>query len=140
MRDERLALQTLKSIRLAFFVQTAGTISLLGYETVTKGAAALAKSPLLALLSVTVLVFTLHTLRVSTALVEDAGMTKFLFSYARIILTALLIGGIFAGVGLFAAPAGQALGAGGIVAACFFLFAAGARWMRKKYREELEDE
>lgn len=44
--DERLVLQNLKNIRIAYIVQTVGILGILGYDLVTKGLDGMRKNPL----------------------------------------------------------------------------------------------
>lgn len=44
--DERLVLQNLKNIRIAFIIQTIGILGILGYDLVTKGLDGMRENPL----------------------------------------------------------------------------------------------
>ncbi|MDH5159520.1 hypothetical protein [Heyndrickxia oleronia] len=44
--DERLILQNLKNIRIAYFIQTIGILGILGYDLVTKGVEGMRENPL----------------------------------------------------------------------------------------------
>ena len=44
--DERLVLQNLKNIRIAFIIQTIGILGILGYDVITKGLEGMRENPL----------------------------------------------------------------------------------------------
>jgi cell division protein FtsW (lipid II flippase) len=56
IKDERLILQNLKNIRIAYIIQTAGILGILGYEIVTKGFDGMRENPLWLLFMITTII------------------------------------------------------------------------------------
>ena len=63
--DERLILQNLKNVRIAYFIQTLGILAILGYELITKGFEGMRENPLWLVFMVTTIVFAYLSMSIS---------------------------------------------------------------------------
>ncbi len=89
IKDERLILQNLKNIRVAFIVQTIGIIGILVYQAITDGIMAFTKNPLWLLLLVVGVVLNYQNLMIAND-IEDKKSNP--GSYYRILILAVIIG------------------------------------------------
>jgi len=69
--DERLAVQNLKNIRIAYIIQTLGIIAILAYDAITKGIDGMRENPLWLLLIVTAVVSAYLSMGVSVDYEND---------------------------------------------------------------------
>ncbi|QKY68808.1 hypothetical protein [Lentibacillus sp. CBA3610] len=76
IKDERLILQNLKNIRVAFLVQSVGIIAILLYDVITKGLSAMTDNPLWSVFMVTVIILTWLNMRISVDVYDDAKKKK----------------------------------------------------------------
>ncbi|MET4563587.1 hypothetical protein ABIA69_004808 [Lysinibacillus parviboronicapiens] len=63
--DERLVLQNLKNIRIAFIIQTIGILGILGYDFVTKGLDGMRENPLWLVFMITAVISAYLSMSVS---------------------------------------------------------------------------
>ncbi|MBT2693019.1 hypothetical protein [Bacillus sp. ISL-55] len=63
--DERLVLQNLKNIRIAYIVQTVGILGILGYDLVTKGLDGMRENPLWLVFIITTVISTYLSMSIS---------------------------------------------------------------------------
>ncbi|MBD7935799.1 hypothetical protein H9655_02050 [Cytobacillus sp. Sa5YUA1] len=64
--DERLVLQNLKNIRIAFIIQTIGILGILGYDLVTSGLDEMRQNPLWTIFIITGVVLAYLSMSIST--------------------------------------------------------------------------
>lgn len=121
IKDERLILQTLKNIRIAFLFQSIGIIGILGYIGFTEGMDQITKSPLWLLFILTSIVLSYLQLSVSIDVEESEKEIK-LTPYYKIILRSLIVGIIMAIIYIIFSPERplfEAILTGGILFICF---------------------
>lgn len=63
--DERLILQNLKNVRIAYFIQTLGILGILGYDLITKGFEGMRENPLWLVFMITSIVFAYLSMSIS---------------------------------------------------------------------------
>lgn len=63
--DERLILQNLKNVRIAYFIQTLGILGILGYDLITKGFEGMRENPLWLVFMITTIVFAYLSMSIS---------------------------------------------------------------------------
>jgi len=92
--DERLVLQNLKNIRIAFTIQTLGILGILGYDLVTKGLEGMRENPLWLVFIITTIISAYLSMSIST----DHEMNKvnpqkrFSISLIVLILISTIVG------------------------------------------------
>ncbi|HDR8474240.1 TPA: branched-chain amino acid ABC transporter substrate-binding protein [Bacillus cereus] len=91
IKDERLILQMLKNIRMAFLFQYIGVVGILGYIGFTEGIDQITKSPLWLLFMLTSILLAYLQLSVSIDVEEGEKEIK-LTPYYKLVLRSLLIG------------------------------------------------
>ena len=91
IRDERLILQNLKNIRMAFIVQTIGIIGILVYQLISEGVMDLTGNPLWMLLLLIGVVLGYQNLIVAND-IEDKKSNP--GPYYRVIILATIVGGV----------------------------------------------
>lgn len=64
--DERLVLQNLKNIRIAYIIQTVGILGILGYELVTKGLDGMRENPLWLVFMITTVISAYLSMSISS--------------------------------------------------------------------------
>ena len=141
IKDERLILQTLKNIRIAFLFQSIGIIGILGYIGFTEGMDQITKSPLWLLFILTSIVLSYLQLSVSIDVEEGEKDIK-LTPYYKIILRSLIVGTIIAIIYIIFSPERplfEAILTGGILFICF-LGSYSISYFIKKRRLQDHDE
>ncbi|PFL20650.1 branched-chain amino acid ABC transporter substrate-binding protein [Bacillus cereus] len=141
IKDERLILQTLKNVRIAFLFQSLGIIGILGYIGFTEGVDQITKSPLWLLFILTSMVISYLQLRVSIDVEETEKEIK-LTPYYKIILRSLIVGIIMAIIYIIFSPERplfEAILTGGILFICF-LASYSVSYFIKKRRLQDDDE
>ena len=63
--DERLILQNLKNVRIAYFIQTLGILGILGYDLITKGFEGMRENPLWLVFMITTIAFAYFSMSIS---------------------------------------------------------------------------
>ncbi|MBJ8051582.1 branched-chain amino acid ABC transporter substrate-binding protein [Bacillus cereus] len=138
IKDERLILQTLKNIRIAFLFQSIGIIGILGYIGFTEGMDQITKSPLWLLFILTSIVLSYLQLSVSIDVEESEKEIK-LTPYYKLVLRSLIVGMIMAIIFSPERPLFEAILTGSILFICF-LTSYSVSYLIKKRRLQDEDE
>ncbi|WP_144612436.1 branched-chain amino acid ABC transporter substrate-binding protein [Bacillus cereus] len=141
IKDERLILQTLKNIRIAFLFQSLGIIGILGYIGLTEGMDQITKSPLWLLFILTSIVLSYLQLSVSIDVEESEKEIK-LTPYYKIVLRSLIVGIVMAIIYIIFSPERpifEAILTGGILFICF-LGSYSVSYFIKKRRLQDDDE
>ncbi|PGM93452.1 branched-chain amino acid ABC transporter substrate-binding protein [Bacillus cereus] len=141
IKDERLILQTLKNIRIAFLFQYIGIIGILGYIGFTEGMDQITKSPLWLLFILTSMLFSYLQLSVSIDVEESEKEIK-LTPYYKLVLRSLIIGIIIAIIYIIFSPERplfEAILTGSIFFVCF-LASYSISYLIKKRRLQDENE
>lgn len=120
IKDERLILQNLKNIRVAFIVQTIGIIGILVYQAISDGMMAFTKNPLWMLLLLVGIVLNYQNLMIAND-IEDKKTNP--GSYYWILISAIVIGIVVGLLVKFFPGDGNpnALLAGTAVSLCFLI-------------------
>lgn len=141
IKDERLILQTLKNIRIAFLFQSLGIIGILGYIGFTEGMDQITKSPLWLLFILTSIVLSYLQLSVSID-VEEIKKDIQLTPYYKLVFRSLIVGIIMAIIYIIFSPERplfEAILTGGILFICF-LGSYSISYFIKKRRLQNDDE
>ncbi|GIP34712.1 branched-chain amino acid ABC transporter substrate-binding protein [Paenibacillus sp. J2TS4] len=139
IKDERLTLQGLKNIRIAFGFQTLCILGILVYDGIVKGITHITDNPLWLVVIGTGVILAFLNLRISLDVEETKkNKNKREASYVQKIILALAIGVIF-GLITYLSPGGtleQALIIGGVLSACFLLSYSVVHYLRKQRSED----
>ncbi|MBE3643706.1 branched-chain amino acid ABC transporter substrate-binding protein [Bacillus anthracis] len=141
IKDERLILQTLKNIQIAFLFQSLGIIGILGYIGFTEGLDQITKSPLWLLFILTSIVLSYLQLSVSID-VEEIKKDIQLTPYYKLVFRSLIVGIIMAIIYIIFSPERplfEAILTGGILFICF-LGSYSISYFIKKRRLQNDDE
>lgn len=140
IKDERLIVQNLKNIRIAFLVQTIGIIAILVYDVITKGLSAMTDNPVWFVFMVTVIVLILMNMRVSVDVYDSTNDQKKRVSYYWIVLLSILAGTVIGLLQAILGPDhssfGEAILVGGVVFICFLASFSYGYYLRKKRSED----
>lgn len=139
IKDERLIIQNLKNIRIAFLVQTVGILVILAYELIQNGAHAMFNQPLWLVLIITLTVLLWLQLRISVDVYENVHGNKKPGSYYRIILLSLGVGivlALFTRFGPDQSSNIEALITGSVVFVCFLIPFTVVYYLRRKRAED----
>ncbi|WP_242301470.1 branched-chain amino acid ABC transporter substrate-binding protein [Bacillus cereus group sp. BfR-BA-01361] len=123
IKDERLILQTLKNIRIAFLFQSLGIIGILGYIGFTEGLDQITKSLLWLLFILTSIVLSYLQLSVSID-VEESKKDIQLIPYYKLVFRSLIVGIIMAIIYIIFSPERplfEAILTGSILFICFLV-------------------
>lgn len=137
--DERLIIQNLKNVRIAFLIQTVGIIIILLYDLITKGLDAVKGNPLWFLLLITTTIYLYLTLSIS---IDHEKSPKSIKRNFQISLVILSIVSIIVGVLVtFSEEAGLLEGAviGIILFICGLIPAIYIYHLRKKQGEDADN-
>ncbi len=142
IKDERLILQTLKNVRIAFLFQSLGIIGILGYTGFTEGIDQITNSPLWLLFILTSMVLSYLQLSVSIDVEESEKEIK-LTPYYKLVLRSLIVGIVMAAIIyiIFSPerPLFEAILTGSILFICF-LVSYSISYFIKKRRLQDDDE
>ncbi|MFJ8413238.1 branched-chain amino acid ABC transporter substrate-binding protein [Bacillus paramycoides] len=141
IKDERLILQTLKNIRIAFLFQSIGIIGILGYIGFTEGMDQITKSPFWLLFILTSILLSYLQLSISIDVEESEKEIK-LTPYYKLVLRSLIVGIIMAIIYIIFSPERplfEAILTGSILFVCF-LTSYSVSYLIKKRRLQDEDE
>ncbi|MDD4402309.1 MAG: hypothetical protein PHI24_10650 [Desulfitobacteriaceae bacterium] len=139
IKDERLIIQNLKNIRIAFIVQTIGISAILIYEVVTKGPTEAIENPLWLVFMLTMVVFLWLHLKISIDVYDDAEKQKKPTPYHLMAIISALIGVIVALVaklGPYKSSNIEALIVWGIAFVCFLIPSTFVCYLLKKHSED----
>jgi membrane glycosyltransferase len=134
IKDERLILQTLKNIRIAFLFQSLGIIGILGYIGFSEGIDQITKSPLWLLFILTSILLSYLQLSVSIDVEENEKEMK-LTPYYKIVLRCLVIGIIMAIIYIIFSPERplfEAILTGSILFVCFLTSYSVSYYIKKR--------
>ncbi|PEQ30659.1 branched-chain amino acid ABC transporter substrate-binding protein [Bacillus cereus] len=134
IKDERLILQALKNIRIAFLFQSLGIIGILGYIGFTEGMDQITKSPLWLLFMLTSILIAYLQLSVSIDVEESEKEIK-LTPYYKIILRSLIVGIIIAIIYIIFSPERplfEAILTGSIFFICFLTSYSVSYFIKKR--------
>ncbi|WP_440895029.1 hypothetical protein ACS127_10685 [Amphibacillus sp. Q70] len=135
IKDERLIIQNLKNIRIAFIVQTIGIIAILIYHGIIEGVREVTKHPLWFVFMITMIVFLLLHIKISQDVYEEADGVKKPAPYYRVVLLSMVVGIFFAiltKLGPDKSSNTEALIIGGVFFICFFLAFSFVHFLKKK--------
>lgn len=124
IKDERLQMQNLKNIRIAFIVQTIGIFVILLYKMITDGVMAATDNPLWLVFMLTIVVLGWLNLKVSVDEYDNAKEQKNPYPYYRIVIISALVGIVLAFLAKFGPDSSnnsEALLVGTIVFVCFLI-------------------
>lgn len=141
IKDERLILQTLKNIRIAFLFQYIGVVGILGYIGFTEGIDQITKSPLWLLFMLTSILLAYLQLSVSIDVEEGEKEIK-LTPYYKLVLRSLIVGIIITTIYIFFSPERplfEAILTGSVFFICF-LVSYSVSYFIKKRRLQDDDE
>ncbi|KAA0825347.1 MULTISPECIES: branched-chain amino acid ABC transporter substrate-binding protein [Bacillus cereus group] len=141
IKDERLILQMLKNIRMAFLFQYIGVVGILGYIGFTEGIDQITKSPLWLLFMLTSILLAYLQLSVSIDVEEGEKEIK-LPPYYKLVLRSLLIGIIITIIYLIFSPERplfESILTGSVFLICF-LVSYSVSYFIKKRRLQDNDE
>ncbi|PFF66393.1 branched-chain amino acid ABC transporter substrate-binding protein [Bacillus thuringiensis] len=141
IKDERLILQMLKNIRMAFLFQYIGVVGILGYIGFTEGIDQITKSPLWLLFMLTSILLAYLQLSVSIDVEEGEKEIK-LTPYYKLVLRSLLIGIIITIIYLIFSPERplfESILTGSVFLICF-LVSYSVSYFIKKRRLQDNDE
>lgn len=138
IKDERLILQNLKNIRIAFIVQSLGIIGILIYEGITKGFRAATGNPLWLVLLLTNTVLIGLGLRISIAMDEETSIKKQGPYYRIVIITALvgIIVGLLIKFGSKGTDTSIAIAMGVIIFVSLLISYSILYYLRKRWSED----
>ncbi|MCU4766035.1 branched-chain amino acid ABC transporter substrate-binding protein [Bacillus toyonensis] len=141
IKDERLILQTLKNIRIAFLFQYIGVVGILGYIGFTEGMDQITKSPLWLLFMLTSILLAYLQLSVSIDVEEGEKEIK-LTPYYKLVVRSLIVATIIVIIYIIFSPERppfEALLTGSIFFICF-LVSYSVSYFIKKRRLQDNDE
>lgn len=140
IEDERLKLQNLQNIRIAYIVQTVGILGILGYDLVTKGLEGMRANPLWIVFIITTVISAYLSMSISVDHESNRNSPKKSLSISFGVN--LLIS---AAVGIFVSMTDgytmvNGLVIGGILFICFLVPAMYIYYLRAKRQDEELDE
>ncbi|KKI90910.1 branched-chain amino acid ABC transporter substrate-binding protein [Bacillus sp. SA1-12] len=142
IKDERLIIQSLRNIRIAFVFQTLCILGILIYDGINKGITHVTNNPLWLVFIGTSVILGYLNLRISVDEYETHNEKKQRPYYKNVFLS-LIVGVIF-GVITILTPEGTVRDAviiGGVMFGCFLFSFTVVYYLRKKrYHEENDDE
>src|SRR5690625_2464536 len=139
IKDERLRVQSLKNIRVAFIVQTLGIVAILLYIGITEGTRELVSHPVWFVFMITMTIFLWLNIRISLDVYDHANESKKPGPYYRIIIISLLVGlaiGLFARFGPDQTKNSEAVITGSIVFISFLISYSIGYFLVKKRSED----
>jgi len=90
IKDERLIIENLKNIRIAFIIQSIGIIAILVYDGITKGVKEVIANPLWLVFIISNAVLIWGSLKISADMEEDTSKKKQLPYYIIVIIIGIL--------------------------------------------------
>ncbi|WP_163970359.1 DUF6773 family protein [Oceanobacillus halotolerans] len=141
VKDERLQLQNLKNIRIAFAVQTIGILGILLYEAIVDGVQAATDNPLWFVFMITMVVLMWLNLRISVDVYDDAKEQKKPGSFYRYVIISALVGlviALLAKLGQDSSSNSEAFIVGAVVFMAFLIPFSFVHYLRKKRYEDVE--
>lgn len=139
IKDERLQVQNLKNIRIAFVVQSVAILAILLYEIITDGVMEATSNPLWMVFLLTIVVLSWLNLGVSVDVYDSTREQKKPGPYYRVFILSVLVGfimALFAKFGPDSSSNSGALLVGSVVFVCFLIPFSFAHYIIKKRSEE----
>lgn len=138
--DERLILQNLKNIRIAYIIQTFGILCILGYDLVTKGLDGMRENPLWLVFMITAITSMYLSMSISTDHENNQVNPKKSLNISMVILIL-----ISAAVGVATSLTDgfkiiDGVLVGGIIFICGLITVIYIYQLRKKRQDELDEE
>ncbi|HLR21456.1 MAG TPA: hypothetical protein VK087_05575 [Tissierellaceae bacterium] len=90
IKDQRLIIENLKNIRIAFIIQSIGIIAILVYDGITKGVKEVIANPLWLVFIISNAVLIWKSLKISADMEEDTSKKKQLPYYIIVIIIGIL--------------------------------------------------
>ncbi|MDQ0229092.1 hypothetical protein [Metabacillus malikii] len=138
IKDERLVLQNLKNVRIAYLIQTLGILGILGYDLITKGVEGMRENPLWLVFMITTVISAYLSMSIGVDHEKKTNESKKSITISLIVITI-----ISATVGvLVSITDGGMLGmiTGGIIFLCSLIPVLYIDYLRKKRKaEDIED-
>ncbi|SET74071.1 hypothetical protein SAMN05421676_107145 [Salinibacillus kushneri] len=134
IKDERLILQNLKNIRIAFLVQSAGIVAILLYETISKGFSEVSDNPLWFVFILTGVILSWLNLRISVDMDDKSGKKAPGPYYPKVVIAAV-VGMVSALLVKFGPDGGSTRNAiiiGIVLFVCFLASYSFVHYLRKK--------
>jgi len=140
IKDERLQLQNLKNIRIAYIIQTMGIIGILGYDWVTKGLDEMRANPLWLVFIITTIIsaYLSMSISVDNERKNHSPKKSFLISLLVIFLISTAIGIFTWMTDGFTIFSGILIGS--VLFICFLIPAYYVYYLRIKRQEDEFDE
>ncbi|MFC7319825.1 hypothetical protein [Halobacillus campisalis] len=140
IKDERLILQNLKNIRIAYIIQTLGILGILGYDLVTKGLDVMTENPLWIVFMVTVVVSAFLSMNVSVdhENQEKSSKNGLVLSLLIIIFISIVVGTLTSLSEGYSIINGVIIG--GVLLICGLLPVTYVYYLRTKQQSENADE
>jgi len=142
IKDERLMMQNLKNIRIAFTVQTLGIVAILVYIGITEDIREVFNHPLWLVLMITMVVLGWLSIRISVDVYDHTNAKKKPGPYYRIIILSGVVGtaiGLLAKFGPDKSSHMEAFKVGIVVFICFLSTFTFAYYLRKKRSENISE-
>ncbi|WJE51868.1 branched-chain amino acid ABC transporter substrate-binding protein [Bacillus cereus] len=141
IKDERLILQNLKNVRIAFLFQSIGIIGILGYIGFNEGIDQITKSPLWLLFMLTSILLAYLQMGVSIDAEEtEKGMKT--TPYYKLVLRSTIVGIIFAIIYVILSPERplwEAILIGSILFLCFLASFSVSYFIKKKRMQDIDE-
>ncbi len=140
LKDERLILQNLKNIRMAYIIQTIGILGILGYDFVIKGLDGMRENPLWLVFIITTVISTYLSMNISVDYEgnEKSPKKSLTISLFVIVLISMIIGFFVSITEGFSIVDGVIMG--GVLFICSFVPVIYIYYLRTKRRNEYFDE
>lgn len=140
IKDERLILQNLKNIRIAYIIQTVGILGILGYDLVTKGLDGMTDNPLWLVFMITTVISSYLSMSISADYENNEKSPKksLIASLLILIMISTIIAVLVSISDGFVIMDGVLIG--GILFVCGLAPVIYMYYLRKKRQDENSDE
>ncbi|MCI0763566.1 branched-chain amino acid ABC transporter substrate-binding protein [Bacillus sp. TL12] len=141
IKDERLILQTLKNVRIAFLFQTIGIIGILGYIGFHEGIDQITKSPLWLLFMLTSILLAYLQMGISVD-AEENEKGIHITPYYKLVFRSAIVGIIFVVIYVIFSPERplwEALLIGSILFLCFLASYSVGYFIKKKRLQDMDE-
>jgi 4-hydroxybenzoate polyprenyltransferase len=139
VKDERLKMQNLKHIRIAYIVQTIGILGILGYDLVTTGLEGMRENPLWIVFMISTVIAAYLSMSISVDHEGDQkDPRKGLMTSVMVVSTVTIVIGILVPVSSSSTSFGGVV-IGGIIFICGIAPAIYVYQLRKKRQDEYMD-
>ncbi|EEM15263.1 branched-chain amino acid ABC transporter substrate-binding protein [Bacillus pseudomycoides] len=141
IKDERLILQNLKNVRIAFLFQSIGIMGILGYIGFNEGIDQITKSPLWLLFILTSILLAYLQMGISIDAEENEKEMK-LTLYYKLVLRSAIVGIIFAIIYVIFSPERplwEGILMGSILFLCFLASYSVGYFIKKKRMQDIDE-